>query len=55
MPRTYDSLFICSSERHLSAQMDERPPPDSMCALIKKRAPRREASCAYRELLSVMR
>lgn len=27
MPRTYDSLFICSSERHLSAQMDERPPP----------------------------
>lgn len=54
MPRTYESLFICSSERHLSAQMDERP-PDSMCALIKKRAPRREASCAYRELLSEMR
>lgn len=38
MPRTYDSLFTCSSECHLSAQMDERPPPLNPCARSLKSA-----------------
>lgn len=48
-PCSFAAASVISPHRWMNA------PPDSMCALIKKRAPRREASCAYRELLSVMR
>lgn len=49
-PCSFAAASVISPHRWMNA-----PPPDSMCALIKKRAPRREASCAYRELLSEMR